>query len=45
MKENEILITGGTALKKIIPDAIFVGSKHFDLRDEKEVTILILIKH
>tara|TARA_R110002074_G_scaffold19770_1_gene62657 strand:+ start:1105 stop:2040 length:936 start_codon:yes stop_codon:yes gene_type:complete len=43
LKEQEILVTGGTgmvgtALKIIIPDANFIGSKHFDLRDEKEVS-------
>ena len=43
MKADKILITGGTgmvgtALQNIIPDAIFIGSKHFDLRNEEEVS-------
>ena len=46
MKTDEILVTGGTgmvgvALKNIIPDATFVGSKHFDLKNEKEVSKML----
>ena len=43
LKRSKILVTGGTgmvgvALQELIPDAVFVGSKHFDLRNEKEVS-------
>ena len=40
---KNILVTGGTgmvgvALQKLIPDAIFIGSKHFDLKSKEEVS-------
>ena len=45
---NNILITGGTgmvgnALRKIIPDAIFVSSKEYDLRDQLQTKRLFYV--
>lgn len=39
----DILVTGGTgmvgvALRELVPDAVFVGTKNFDLKDKKEVS-------
>ena len=45
MNQNEILVTGGSgmvghALKRVIPEAIFVSSKDYDLRSHFEAEIM-----
>ena len=47
MQEDKILVTGGsgmvgTALKKVIPKAIFVSSKDYDLRSHFEVATMFV---
>jgi len=49
MKNKRILVTGGAgmvgkSLQKIMPDAVYVSSKDYDLR-EKDDVILMLEKH